>query len=551
MSCVPHFATNETVPFAYTHAETEPETVRTLSESPRPTVSHAPPAGRSIRFTSVRTPVYQYTWQHRTETSSNAPVTPAARRLFSSVRASSSALPYTNPETSAVCCVARTDTRRCGRFGCGSANRTVLFWIVTECTPARRACAVRAYRASTRAVSAPGNQPLNEAYATLAEPLCAPMAATTPASGSLSPIEGSEAHSAPSVSISEKNRARKQTENARKKGEPEKSKKGKKGKWAASRPTKARMFLFYLVGGTWLVRRPFRVEGPTIYDEAGLVVGKVTEPAGLALIGATSAPTTVAGPSTYGFENDRHWEVPLADRLERLGSTPRPGLLTVQVVLRASALVSAPDLTGIGIALSAPRNMLSRLPPDLLYFVANRTIGTPDELATQVYIGIPRVLRGTARAAFTAAATAEEQKVRAVSGWYKVGYATPGAESPDALGAAAAAVGVTAASGVQPSPVERAFGKLIAAMATDPSGSNPAWSFGTGVGSIDRAALLCLDGVPLSKRIALTLFGDGGCATSTEAWDAAVAACSIPSKGIDVSLSLSWLQPSQIRDNSF
>jgi hypothetical protein len=312
------------------------------------------------------------------------------------------------------------------------------------------------------------------------------------------------------------------------------------------------MFLFYLVGGTWLVRRPFRVEGPNIYDEAGFVVGKVTEPAGLALIGATSAPTTVAGPSTYGFENDRHWEVPLADRLERLGSTPRPGLLKVQVVLRPSAVVSPPDLTGIGIALGSTRNMLSRLPPDLLYFVANRTIRTPDELATQVYIGIPRVLRGSARAAFTAAATAEEKKVRAVSGWYKVGYATPGAESPDALGAAAAAVSDAAANGqTPPSPVERAFGKLIAAMATDPSGPNPAWSFGTGVGSIDRAALLCLDGVPLSKRIALTLFGDGGCATSTEAWDAAVAACSIPSKGIDASLSDSWLQPSQTRDRSF
>jgi len=318
------------------------------------------------------------------------------------------------------------------------------------------------------------------------------------------------------------------------------------------------MFLFYLVGGTWLVRRPFRVEGQAIYDEAGVVVGKVTEPAGLALIGATSAPTTVASPSTYGFENGRHKEVPLADRLVRLGSTPRPELLTVQVVLRASAVVAAPDLTGIGITLSAlgvlgsTRNMLSRLPPDLLYFVANRTIRTPDELATQVYIGIARVLGGSARAAFTAAATAEENKVLAVSGWYKVGYATPGAESPDALGAAAAVVSAAAASGqTPPSPVERAFGRLIAAMATDPSGSNPAWSFGTGVGSIDRAALLCLDGVPLSKRIALTLFGDGGCATSTEAWDAAVAACSIPSKGIDVNLSDSWVQPSQIRDHSF
>ena len=316
------------------------------------------------------------------------------------------------------------------------------------------------------------------------------------------------------------------------------------------------MFLFYLVGGTWLVRRPFRVEGQAIYDEAGVVVGKVTEHAGLALIGATSAPTTVAGPSTYGFDNYRRGEVPLADRLVRLGSTPRPELLTVQVVLRASAVVSAPDLTGIGIALvlGSTRNMLSRLPPDLLYFVANKAIRTPDELATQVYIAIPQLLRGAARAAFTAAATAEENKVRAVSGWYKVGYATPGAESPDALGAVAAAAAVSAAAAngqTPPSPVERAFGRLIAAMATDPSGSNPAWSFGTGVGSIDRAALLCLDGVPLSKRIALTLFGDGGCATSTEAWDAAVAACSIPSKGIDVSLSDSWVQPSQIRDNSF
>ena len=313
------------------------------------------------------------------------------------------------------------------------------------------------------------------------------------------------------------------------------------------------MFLFYLVGGTWLVRRPFRVEGQAIYDEAGVVVGKVTEHAGLALIGATSAPTTVAGPSTYGFDNYRRGEVPLADRLVRLGSTPRPELLTVQVVLRASAVVSAPDLTGIGIslALGSTRNMLSRLPPDLLYFVANKAIRTPDELATQVYIAIPQLLRGAARAAFTAAATAEEKRVLAVSGWYKVGYATPGAESPDAL-AAAAAVSAAAANGqTPPSPVERAFGRLIAAMATDPSGSNPAWSFGTGVGSIDRAALLCLDGVPLSKRIALTLFGDGGCATSTEAWDAAVAACSIPSKGIDVSLSDSWVQPSQIRDNSF
>jgi hypothetical protein len=294
------------------------------------------------------------------------------------------------------------------------------------------------------------------------------------------------------------------------------------------------MFLFFLVGGTWLVRRPFRVEGQDVYDEAGVVVGKVTDPAVLARIGATSAPTTAPGPSTYGFDTDRHYEVPLADRLQRLAAlspTVVDKLLKVQVVLRASAVVSPPDLTGIGItlAIGSTRNMLSRLPPDLLYFVANRTIGTSEELATQVYVAIPKLLSGPARAAFIAAATAEEPRVRAVSGWYKVGYATPGAESPDALGAAAVAA-VTVSNGqALPSAVERAFGKLIAAMAADPPAipSIPSWSFGTGVGSIDREALLCLDGVPLSKRIALTLFGDGGCATSVAAWDAAVTACTI------------------------
>ena len=45
--------------------------------------------------------------------------------------------------------------------------------------------------------------------------------------------------------------------------------------------------------------------------------------------------------------------------------------------------------------------------------------------------------------------------------------------------------------------------------------------------SVDREALLCLDDAPLSRLIATTLFGDGGCAVSTAAWDAAVLACAL------------------------
>ena len=44
---------------------------------------------------------------------------------------------------------------------------------------------------------------------------------------------------------------------------------------------------------------------------------------------------------------------------------------------------------------------------------------------------------------------------------------------------------------------------------------------------LDRAALLCLDEAPLARVLATTLFGDGGCAVSVQAWYESVRECSL------------------------
>lgn len=273
------------------------------------------------------------------------------------------------------------------------------------------------------------------------------------------------------------------------------------------------MFVFFLVGGATLVRHTeMRVEGGNLYDGPSLV-GALGSPSAVARLGATvSSAAGAQQPSTLRF--DATGEARFADRFKPAGPAgARP--IAVHVVMRASSVVAEPDLRGIGGANPPNRRLLARLPPDLAYAVSRTPVGSAEDLARVVFASIPGLLAEPRRAAFRAAAEREDARVKAVCEWYQVGHATESARVPDVLRRTSLGTGA-----------EFRFGRLIGAMIdTDRKAGGAPSATGEGPYSVDRAALLCLDGVPLSLLIATTLFGDGGCATSTAAWDASALEC--------------------------
>jgi hypothetical protein len=279
------------------------------------------------------------------------------------------------------------------------------------------------------------------------------------------------------------------------------------------------LFVYYLVGGTWLVRhRPLVVESGTLYDD-GVAKGPVTGDEAARAVGSSARLTAAVGteqPCGLRFRTDD--AVAFASRFVASSNAAWP---EVRITLRATC-VAAPDLGRLAPGMSqVARRLCSRLPADLMYAVKDRPIGTAEELATEVFAAIPRLLGASERAELTAAATAESRAVRAACGWFQAGYATPEAPTPDALGK-------TARSQQEPPGSfgdAWAFGRLLGAMVDTarPSGE-PA---DAGKYCLDREALLCLDAAPLSRAIAATLFGDGCAATSTAAWFAGVRACTI------------------------
>lgn len=277
------------------------------------------------------------------------------------------------------------------------------------------------------------------------------------------------------------------------------------------------MFVFFLVGGSTLVRHTeLRVEAGSLYDGATLV-GPLASPTSAARLGATvAAVPETRQPSSLRF--DSTGDARFADRFRSAGA---PAALPVHVVLRASSVVDEPDMRGTAGANPPNRRLLARLPPDLAYAVSRKPVASAEDLARAVFASIPALLPEPRRAAFLAAATLEEPRVGAVCGWYQVGHATEAARAPDVLRRAQLEA-----------TTEARFGRLIGAMIdTDRKGHGAPSTTGDEPYSVDRAALLCLDGVPLSRLIATTLFGDGGCATSTAAWDASVLECAISPGG--------------------
>jgi hypothetical protein len=269
------------------------------------------------------------------------------------------------------------------------------------------------------------------------------------------------------------------------------------------------MFVFFLVDGRTLVRHTeMRVEAGELLDGAALV-GPIGSAAATARLGATVAEVLdTPQPSTLRF--DASGAVPFAARFGAKG-------VGVHVVLRASSVVAEPDLRGIGGANPPNRTLLSRLPPDLAFAVSRKPLASAEDLARATFASIPALLGAPRRAAFVAAAQRESAKVRAVCAWYQVGHATDAAREPNVLRRASLADATD----------EARFGRLIGAM-IDPDRRAGAAPNSTGEAySVDREALLCLDDAPLSRLIATTLFGDGGCATSTAAWDSAVLACAL------------------------
>ena len=269
------------------------------------------------------------------------------------------------------------------------------------------------------------------------------------------------------------------------------------------------MFVFFLVDGRTLVRHTeMRVEAGELLDGAS-PLGPLGSAAAARRLGATiAAVLDVPQPSTLRFEAAR--QMPFAARFGASG-------VGVHVVLRASSVVDEPDLRGIGGANPPNRKLLSRLPPDLAFAVSRAPLASAEGLARAAFESIPALLDAPRRAAFLAAAQREEARVRAVCAWYQVGHATESVSEPDVLRRAPLAEASQHAR----------FGRLIGAM-IDPDRRAGAGPNSTGDAySVDREALLCLDDAPLSRLIATTLFGDGGCATSTAAWDAAVLACAM------------------------
>lgn len=268
------------------------------------------------------------------------------------------------------------------------------------------------------------------------------------------------------------------------------------------------MFVFFLVGGQTLVRHTeLRVEGGNLYDGKRLV-GALASPSAVGRLGATVASVDVATPSALRFHATG--EARFADRFRAA-----QGGFAVQVVLRASSVVDEPDMRGVGGTNPPNKRLLARLPPDLAYAVSRKPVGSAEDLARAVFASIPGLLDGPRRAAFQAAAQREEARVGAVCEWYQVGHATESASAPNVLRRR-----TPLASGA-----EFRFGRLIGAMIdTDRKAGGAPSSTGEEY-SVDRAALLCLDGVPLSRLIATTLFGDGGCATSTASWDESALEC--------------------------
>jgi hypothetical protein len=271
------------------------------------------------------------------------------------------------------------------------------------------------------------------------------------------------------------------------------------------------MFVFFLVGGSTLVRHTeLRVERGNLY-EADKLVGALASPSAVERLGATVA--SVAGthqPSSLRFHATG--DARFADRLKKA-----QGGIAVHVVLRTAAVVEEPDMRGIGGTNPPNKRLLARLPPDLAFAVTRKPLTSADDLARAVFASIPDLLTEPRRAAFRAAAQREEARVAAVCGWFQVGHAREAARVPDVLRRT-----VTEANS------EARFGRLIGAMIdTDRKAGGAPSTTGDEPFSVDRAALLCLEGVPLSRLIATTLFGDGGCATSVAAWDASVIECAL------------------------
>jgi hypothetical protein len=268
------------------------------------------------------------------------------------------------------------------------------------------------------------------------------------------------------------------------------------------------MFVFFLVGGRTLVRHTeLRVEGAQLLDGSARVGALESADAVRRLGAAVVAVADAQQPSTLRFDAER--ERPFAERFGAVG-------LAVHVVLRASSVVDEPDLRGFGGENPPDRRLLARLPPDLAFAVSRRRLASAEDVARAVFESVPALLAEPHRAGFVAAANAEDARVRAVCAWYQVGHATPAAPRPDVLRREPLADASQAAR----------FARLVGAM-IDPHRREGGGPTSVDAHSVDRAALLCLDGAPLARLVATTLFGDGGCATSVAAWYASVLACAL------------------------
>jgi hypothetical protein len=261
------------------------------------------------------------------------------------------------------------------------------------------------------------------------------------------------------------------------------------------------LFVYFLVAGTWLVRhRALTVDGAALFDE-GANKGAFSA----AALGLGAGVTLVAVEGTRQACGLRFDTTPGVAFASRFVASTNPAWPAVEVVLRSTRVVAL-DMLGVVAAPPDKRTLAlcARLPPDLLYACATATRAT---LASAVVAAIPTLLGSAKGAAFAASRARELPLALAACGWYQVGYATPESPLPDAITRVAFADPVAA---------------LVAAMIDPerPAGAPTSRDF-----CLDRAALLCLDGAPLARTIATTLFGEGGCATSTAAWYDSVLAC--------------------------
>lgn len=265
-------------------------------------------------------------------------------------------------------------------------------------------------------------------------------------------------------------------------------------------------FVFFLVGGTWLVRhRPLHVDGEVLYDD-GVAKGAFASAAAYLGVAPVALAVVAETRQPCGLRFDTTGHAAFAKRFVVSANAAWP---EVALVLRATT-VAPVELLGVVLRVpSAPILALcARLPPDLVYAVAQTDVPSHEALAARVVELVPTLLAAADATEFRAAVAAERAVAATACAWYQTGY---GDGAPDAV------------SRLRQTP--DAFAMLVGAMV------DPQRALGAPTQQdkffLDRAALLCLDEAPLARTVATTLFGDGGRAVSVQAWYDAVRACSL------------------------